>query len=66
MQDEHLPKDGAGMALFKGDRAIRIAVEALKLLIQQDKIDEKQKGAQNTGADKTGEDGSPAKRSRAK
>lgn len=36
-KDEHLPKDSEAMQLFKGDRAIRIAVEGIKLLIQRDK-----------------------------
>jgi len=36
-KDAHLPKNGHEMALFKGDRAIRIAVEAIKRLIQQDR-----------------------------
>ena len=64
-QDEHLPKDGAGMALFKGDRAIRIAVEALKLLIKQDKQQHaKQKEPPGESAEE--KDAYPAKRSRAK
>ena len=39
-KDAHLPKDSTEMGLFKGDRAIRIAVEAIKRLIGQDKKDE--------------------------
>ena len=64
-QDEHLPKDSAGMALFKGDRAIRIAVEALKLLIKQDK---QQRATQKEPPEESVEeqDAYPAKRSRAK
>ena len=36
-KDAHLPKDSSEMALFKGDRAIRIAVETFKRLIEQDR-----------------------------
>ena len=36
-KDAHLPKDSDEMALFKGDRAIRIAIEAIKRLIEQDR-----------------------------
>ena len=53
------------MALFKGDRAIRIAVEALKLLIKQDKQQHaKQKEPPGESAEE--KDAYPAKRSRAK
>lgn len=38
-KDAHLPKDSDEMALFKGDRAIRIAIEAIKRLIKQDRED---------------------------
>ncbi|MEN8172329.1 MAG: uridine phosphorylase, partial [Chloroflexota bacterium] len=34
--EEGLPEDEAGKALFHGDRAIQVGVEALKLLIEQD------------------------------
>jgi len=36
-KDAHLPKDSDEMALFKGDRAIRIAIETIKRLIEQDR-----------------------------
>lgn len=36
-KDEHLPNDAASKALFNGDRAIRIAVEGLKKLIESDR-----------------------------
>lgn len=35
-KDAHLPKDSAELALFKGDRAIRVAIEAIKRLIKHD------------------------------
>ena len=38
-KDAHLPKDSAEMALFKGDRAIRVAIEAIKRLIEQDRAE---------------------------
>ena len=43
-KDEHLPNDAASMALFKGDRAIRIAIEAIKRLIEQDRQEKKAAG----------------------
>lgn len=36
-KDEGLPKDEAGKRLFHGDRAIRTAIEGIKILIEQDK-----------------------------
>ncbi len=36
-KDEGLPKDEEGKKLFHGDRAIRTAIEAIKLLIEQDR-----------------------------
>ncbi len=36
-KDEGLPKDEEGKKLFHGDRAIRTAVEAIKILIEQDR-----------------------------
>ena len=43
-KDAHLPKDSSEMELFKGDRAIRIAVEGIKRLIEQDRADAKRNG----------------------
>jgi uridine phosphorylase len=39
-KDEGLPKDEEGKNLFHGDRAIRTAIEAIKLLIEQDRTGE--------------------------
>ena len=36
-KDEGLPKDEQGKQLFHGDRAIRTAIEAMKILIEQDR-----------------------------
>ena len=36
-KDEGLPKDDEGKKLFHGDRAIRTAIEAMKILIEQDR-----------------------------
>ncbi len=38
-KDEGLPRDEEGKKLFHGDRAIRTAVEAIKLLIEQDRAE---------------------------
>ena len=36
-KDQHLPDDAESKALFHGDRGIRVAIEGLKLLIEQDR-----------------------------
>jgi len=36
-KDAHLPKNSAEMELFKGDRAIRVAIEGIKRLIEHDR-----------------------------
>ena len=59
-KDEHLPNDPASKALFHGDNAIRIAVDAIKLLIRQDRAADAAAG----GADRAGTNGAanPKKR----
>jgi len=42
-KDAHLPKDSDEMALFKGDRAIRVAIEGIKRLIEHDRREAKRR-----------------------
>ena len=50
-KDAHLPKDSEEMALFKGDRAIAVAVEAIKRLIEQDRKQEERASKHKRGVD---------------
>jgi len=46
-KDAHLPKDSDEMALFKGDRAIRVAIEGIKRLIEHDRREAKRRVPEN-------------------